>query len=246
MLDGKPLILLTRPKDRNKCLAEYISKLGCNYIAEPMLEIAPVHNKNFNADKYEEFIFTSKYSVEHSYNFLDYIKNKKIYVVGEKTAEELKKKGILKIEYVAQNSRELQKYLNDSLNPIINNFVYICCKNKANNFYIDSKPIDTYITYRANKIDNFTENLLSYVQNIDIALFYSARTAENFCGLLRKYSLANRCKDMYALCISTRTAEKLKNVHISNIYVAKEPNYASMLENLDKLINRIKIIFEEK
>ncbi len=230
-------VLLTRPKDRN---AEFIKNFGSpkiKYILEPMLTIKPLNINLQNTNEYKHLIFTSKYGVEYFFKRQPKLDSPKIYCVGNRTQAELLKFNIDNIKYTASNSAELQNYLNNQKNKNSKEFLHISGKDIAHNFKINDILCNRAILYSAVTIDKFSQNLIKFINKIDIILFFSARTADNFCRLIIKYSLENECKNIYALCISTRTANMVKNIKWADIYISKTPNSCSLANYLDKIVN---------
>ncbi|MCQ6254170.1 uroporphyrinogen-III synthase [Methanocaldococcus sp.] len=116
-------VVITRPKERSEVFAKLLKKEGFKPILFPTLEI--VYNKDVNVDlnKYDWIIFTSPSGVIGLYNILDdrkkdRVKDKKIAVIGEKTAKTFKKyfgkfPDIIPKEYTAEKLlEELKKVIN--------------------------------------------------------------------------------------------------------------------------------------
>ncbi|CAB3287637.1 Putative uroporphyrinogen-III synthase [Methanocaldococcus lauensis] len=116
-------VVITRPKERSGVFAKLLKKEGFEPILFPTLEI--VYNKDVNVDlnKYDWIIFTSPSGVIGLYNILDdrkkdRVKDKKIAVIGEKTAKTFKKyfgksPDIIPKEYTAEKLlEELKKVIN--------------------------------------------------------------------------------------------------------------------------------------
>ncbi len=116
-------VVITRPKERSEVFAKLLKKEGFEPILFPTLEI--VYNKDVNVDlnKYDWIIFTSPSGVIGLYNILDdrkkdRVKDKKIAVIGEKTAKTFKKyfgkfPDIIPKEYTAEKLlEELKKVIN--------------------------------------------------------------------------------------------------------------------------------------
>ncbi|WP_456472934.1 uroporphyrinogen-III synthase [Methanocaldococcus sp.] len=116
-------VVITRPKERSEVFAKLLKKEGFEPILFPTLEI--VYNKDVKVDlnKYDWIIFTSPSGVIGLYNILDdkekdIVKDKKIAVIGEKTAKTFKKyfgkfPDIIPKEYTAEKLlEELKKVIN--------------------------------------------------------------------------------------------------------------------------------------
>ncbi|MCD6035412.1 MAG: hemD [Rickettsiales bacterium] len=67
-------------------------------------------------------------------------------------------------------------------------------------------------------------------QTIDVALFYSPRSAILFENLVSDASLTRHTKPMHAFCMSKQVADCFKNLKWKKVHVAQEPTNASLIE----------------
>ena len=123
-------------------------------------------------------------------------------------------------------------------NALPAHLLHICGEDRARHFAIQNTEITAYPVYSAVRAEKFTKNLHSLLHNgkIGTVLFYSVRTAENFIRLSQHDGLAEKYTAITAICISTRTAEALKNVRWGKILTAEKPDHTHMLRRLEETI----------
>ena len=155
----KAAVLVTRPLAQSLAIVPDIEKIGFSAHVAPLLNIIPV-NHELPASFHEAgLIFTSVHAVEHfkfpNPSFL----HCPVYTVGSKTSAALQKKGYTNIIHIAETGKDLQKYLEEHVKGLPEHIFHICGKHIAERFRLPLKNIERIIVYKAEKVNNFTENL---------------------------------------------------------------------------------------
>ena len=228
-------VLLTRPEAQNHEIIPEIKAMGYQVVAEPMLEIKKLAQEPLKHRQGYGYIFSSVRAVENLDEIDSGILAAPVLVVGEKTANALKKRGFQNILHVAPSAKQLQIHIDQTIQQLGHDWVYVSGRDISHNFTIGENEISRYLVYSAEFTQNFTENLLSSLHNgtIDIALFYSVRTAENFINLIKQYAMQEKCASIHVICISTRTAEVLKDVQWKKLDIAQEKDHQHMMMLLE-------------
>ncbi|TNE25770.1 MAG: uroporphyrinogen-III synthase [Alphaproteobacteria bacterium] len=233
-----PVILITRPAEQAVKLAEELRTRGLRFFSEPMLEIQPVSHRLPQDVQVDALIFTSARGVEHWQNIPQDMLQKPVYAVGKKTVAILQEKGFRNIAGTAPSARALETVFKreSAKNRLPVHMLHICGKDRAHHFDVKNTKITSFTVYSAVRVENFTKNLQSLLHNREIGfvLFYSVRTAENFIRLSKNYELTEKYGQITAICISTRTAQALKDVQWGNILTAEKPDHAHMLHCLEQ------------
>jgi len=229
------VVLLTRPEAQNHEITPEIEAMGYQVISEPMLEIAKLAQDPLKHQEGRGYIFSSVRAVENFDDIDSDILMAPVLVVGEKTAEALKKRRFQNIQHVAPSAKQLQSHIDQTIQQLGHEWVYVSGRDISHNFTIGENEISRYLVYSAEFTKNFTENLLSSLHNgtIDIALFYSVRTAENFINLIKHCAIQEKCASIHVICISARTAEALKDVQWKRLDIAKKKDHQHMMMILE-------------
>lgn len=240
-MSAPPLVLITRPAGQAAALAALLQKRGFRTFCEPVLEIRPLPLPPLPDAHPGALIFTSARAVEHWRNVPPGLRQIPVYAVGTKTAAALAENGFTDIAATAPSAAALEALLQNraAQNALPARLLHICGKNRARRFHVADTKITAFPVYSAVRVRNLTKNLQSLLHNkeIDIMLFYSVRTAENFIKLSKNCQLTEKYDEITAICISTRTAEAIKDVRWKNILTAAAPDQTHILKCLDDLKN---------
>ena len=233
---SKPVVAITRPKDRAKKACEIVEKLGGSAVLAPTLDLEPVNTESLKElverkDELDWIVFTSPTTIVSLNMFYpDFIKNLncKLAVIGNKTGKLAEKQG-LKVDLMPEDftaeglieefkKREITGKIigiprTASARPILpeeleklGNEVILAEAYKSL-FPMDEASIKELI----NKIEN---------NQIDAITFTSPLTVENFFQIAEdKQKLAKLLNDnLLTVCIGPITAKALDKYDITYIY----------------------------
>jgi uroporphyrinogen-III synthase len=224
-------ILITRPEEEGKKLADLFDKNRFNPILFPTIRTTPIDPKISlsEIEKFDIIIFTSKKAVKYFFQRfpIEKLKSKEFLVVGEKTADELKKLGVENITISPIPSSEgILQFIRENWN-LYKNKKFLLPKSKIgiklleenlNNIY----PIyiyDTKINYPENK--KAVENLLQNGE-IDFIIFSSPSTVDGFKENFGK-NWRNLIKDTKIIAIGRTTSKKLEKEGITGVIIPEKP-----------------------
>ncbi len=233
---SRPIVAITRPKDRAKKACEIVEKLGGSAILAPTLDLEPVNSESLKylVSKKEELdwiIFTSPTTIVSLNKFYpDFIKtlNCKLAVIGNKTGRLAEKNGLtvdlMPEDFTAEGLIEEFKKRGitnqtigiprtTSARPILPEELeklgneIILAEAYKSLFPMDEKAIKELIA----KIEN---------KEIDAITFTSPLTVENFFQIADdKEKLAQLLNDnLLTVCIGPITAKVLEKYNIAYIY----------------------------
>lgn len=205
-------ILVTRPLDEATPTAEKLEALGHRVVLAPMLQVEPV---SFEIpDENRSIIITSKNGARMG---LVNIGNKArpIFAVGEKTADEARNLGFTNITVGPGTARELVPLLLECGLSEKRKYTHLCGNALAYNIsdVLVSEGLDAEntITYQTRPVGGLSVGVQEALDSgeIDLALFYSPRTATIFEEVVADYGRSDWLRNMDALCLSTRVANNL-------------------------------------
>lgn len=233
---SKPVVAITRPKDRAAKACEIVEKLGGEAILAPTLDLKPVNTQSLKdlvarKDELDWIIFTSPTTIVSLNQFHpDFLKNLncKLAVIGNKTGKLAEKNG-LKVDlmpdsFTAEGLIEEFKRQN------------ITCQTIGIPRTASARPVlpeeleklgNTVILAEAYKSlfpmdEDAVKDLISKIENreIDAITFTSPLTVENFFEIVEdKEKMAKLLSEnLLTVCIGPITAKVLDKYDVTYIY----------------------------
>ena len=233
---SKPVVAITRPKDRAKKACEIVEKLGGEAILAPTLDLKPVNTQSLknlvaNKDELDWIVFTSPTTIVSLNKFYpDFLGNLdcKIAVIGNKTGKLVEKQGLtvdlMPDEFTAEGLIEEFKK-----NGITDKTIGIPRTASARPVLPEEleKLGNTVILAEAYKSlfpmdEKSVEELIQKIENreIDAITFTSPLTVENFFTIADdKQKIAELLNEnLLVVSIGPITARVLDKYEVKNIY----------------------------
>jgi len=233
-------VLLTRPIEDSQVLADVIhAELNLPAFIEPMLTIQLLQADLPEPDSYDNLIFTSANAVR-VFSGQTRIRDKKVYVVGNNTAQEASAAGFQNIVSACGNIQDLMTLVQNTEN--LGPFLYVRGRETSINLLKTLSSFDItlkeVIVYEAKAATSFTEALLRELENqvIEYALFFSKRTAETFVSLAQEHGLEDHMRTIKALCISESVINCLSVLPWKHTYVSDTPDRQGMVSLLGRVL----------
>ena len=251
---SKPVVAITRPKDRAKKACEIVEKLGGEAILAPTLDLEPVNSESLKElvdrkDELDWIIFTSPTTIVSLNKFYpDFINSLtcKLAVIGNKTGKLAEKNGLtvdlMPDDFTAEGlieefkKREITNKTigiprTASARPVLpeeleklGNEVILAEAYKSL-FPMDEKAVEDLIS----KIEN---------REIDAITFTSPLTVENFFEIVKdKQKIAKLLSEnLLTVCIGPITAKALDKYNVTYIY----PDTYTVPDMMELLFNTLK------
>ena len=233
---SKPVVAITRPKDRAKKACEIVEKLGGEAVLAPTLDLKPVNTQSLknlvaNKDELDWIVFTSPTTIVSLNKFYpDFLGNLdcKIAVIGNKTGKLVEKQGLtvdlMPDEFTAEGLIEEFKK-----NGITDKTIGIPRTASARPVLPEEleKLGNTVILAEAYKSlfpmdEKSVEELIQKIENreIDAITFTSPLTVENFFTIADdKQKIAELLNEnLLVVSIGPITARVLDKYEVKNIY----------------------------
>ncbi|WP_406532687.1 uroporphyrinogen-III synthase [Methanobrevibacter sp.] len=233
---SKPVVAITRPKDRAKKACEIVEKLGGEAILAPTLDLKPVNTQSLknlvaNKDELDWIVFTSPTTIVSLNKFYpDFLESLecKIAVIGNKTGKLVEKQGmtvdLMPKEFTAEGLIEEFKK-----NGITDKTIGIPRTASARPVLPEEleKLGNTVILAEAYKSlfpmdEKAVEELIQKIENkeIDAITFTSPLTVENFFTIADdKQKIAELLNEnLLVVSIGPITARVLDKYEVKNIY----------------------------
>lgn len=233
---SKPVVAITRPKDRAKKACEIVEKLGGEAILAPTLDLEPVNSESLKnlvkrKDELDWIIFTSPTTIVSLNQFYpDFIKTLscKLAVIGNKTGRLAEKNGLsvdlMPEEFTAEGLiEEFEKRgitgkvigipRTASARPILPESL-----EKLGNEVILAEAYKSLFPMDEDAV----KDLISKIENkeIDAITFTSPLTVENFFEIVDdKEKIAGLLSEnLLTVCIGPITAKVLEKYDVAHIY----------------------------
>ena len=233
---SKPVVAITRPKDRAKKACEIVEKLGGEAVLAPTLDLKPVNTQSLknlvaNKDELDWIVFTSPTTIVSLNKFYpDFLESLecKIAVIGNKTGKLFEKQGLtvdlMPEEFTAEGLIEEFKK-----NGITDKTIGIPRTASARPVLPEEleKLGNTVILAEAYKSlfpmdEKSVEELIQKIENreIDAITFTSPLTVENFFTIADdKQKIAELLNEnLLVVSIGPITARVLDKYEVKNIY----------------------------
>ncbi|MBQ2654140.1 MAG: uroporphyrinogen-III synthase [Methanobrevibacter sp.] len=233
---SKPVVAITRPKDRAKKACEIVEKLGGSAILAPTLDLEPVNSESLKElikrkDELDWIIFTSPTTIISLNKFYpDFIKtlNCKLAVIGNKTGKLAEKNGLtvdlMPEDFTAEGliaefkKREITGKTigiprTASARPILPEEL-----EKLGNKVILAEAYKSLFPMDKEAVKELIQKIKN--KEIDAITFTSPLTVENFFKIADdKAKLAEIVNDnLLTVCIGPITAKVLEKYDITYIY----------------------------
>ncbi|MEM7303905.1 MAG: uroporphyrinogen-III synthase [Pseudomonadota bacterium] len=193
-LPGELSIMLTRPVDQSLSMQQKLNQLGARTILFPCLQIKPVEydTTKISVSNIDTFIFISPNAVNYGFQALPeltdaQVANKPFAAIGQSTAQALLEKGVTRVITPAEQF-DSEGLLETPLLQNVQNQSIMIIKGIGGRPYLmetlrqrgaDVSCIDVY---ERKLPENPDLQVLS--AHIDLILFSSSQSAENFLALL--------------------------------------------------------------
>lgn len=231
-MTSRPVVLITRPEQAARALADEVEALGWRPLTEPMLTIKPLDVALPDLSRYGGLIFTSANGV-NTFTRLSSDRTLPVITVGPATAEAARLAGFGDIHKGPGDVKSLnaeiaaQKETPDSL-------LHLSGEHIAGHVELSGCTVDRLAIYKAEAVKTLSSACLEALDKrlINTALFFSARTAVTFTGILDQYARTAAVSSIKALCLADSVVKSLHVLDWGDVQVARTPDREGMLELL--------------
>jgi uroporphyrinogen-III synthase len=233
--------LVTRPHEEAESLAAALAARGVDPVLEPMME---VHYRGTAAPDLagvQALLCTSANgarALARSTKERDLL----LLAVGDATASRARSEGFTNVASAGGSVTDLVRLAVTRLRPEGGRLLHIAGEIvagdlagalRARGFAIERSVL--YETRSASALSPSAVHLLC-AGKIDLALFFSPRTAETFVRLADSAGVAGCCRTVTALSISAATDAALSALSWHDRQVAEKPNQPALLDRLDRVL----------
>lgn len=237
-------VLITRPREDAETLAGLLRERNIEPVIEPMLVIHLLEGAGMDLDGVQALLLTSANGAralagrELGAAGTDW-RDIPVFAVGSVTAKAARDRGFRRVVQADGDVDSLGKLVAESLDPRRGALLHVAgsevAGDLAGRLRRSGFTVRRAVLYEAAAAESLSPGLVSMLKAgaIELALFFSPRTAESFVSLARKAGVAPACKSMTALCLSAAVAEAAKAIDWADIRVAGRPELEGLLTLID-------------
>lgn len=199
-------IVITRPQEQSKALANHIERQNYKAICEP---IFVVENLHFSVKKndFAALIITSINACD-ALEKIAPIKEIKIFTIGKKLAQSLQEKGFYNLE-IAENAKNLAQKIADFEGKIL----YLRGEKITFDFAEKFNFVSEKIVYKIIANPSFSAGFLDFCSQNSIheVLIFSKNSADIFINLAKKHDLLQYFQQSKFICLSEEIRQFVEN-----------------------------------
>ena len=210
-------ILITRPLMDTEDLMEKLFAYGHKIIHLPTLKISTVETELINPENFDAFVFTSTNAIRNL-KLASTNKNLHCFCVGSITEKIARQSGFVSTSSAGGTVNALKNLImiSDKINKN-SKLAYFCGDNITYDLDLELKneglKIKKIINYSSEVISDLNNENKKLIESFppDLIYIYSARSAESFMAIIKKYGLNPLVTQSTVMCISKKVASIFKS-----------------------------------
>lgn len=233
--------LVTRPRENAGSIAKILAERDIEVLLEPLLDIRPTEHEPIELGGIQAILVTSPAGARALADAVSR-RDVPVYAVGDATADLLKETGFEKVESARGDSEALAALVSERLNPKEGTLLYASGRTvagdlteKLNTSGFEVQRVELYAARPAAALSDVTVSALREGR-LDIALFFSPRTAQTFTRLVKEADLADKCASVRAFCLSQTVADSVASVTWAGVEVAEKPEQMALVDRIDAYV----------
>lgn len=236
-------VLITRPIEDAKPLADALADRGIDVQIEPLLEIMPIDDAEIDLDEVQALLFTSANGVR-AFAGLSPRRDLKVFAVGDGSAEAARRAGFTEVESAKGDVEALAALVVDRLKPEDGILFHAAgtvtagdLKSRLEGLGFRVRRAQLYDARIATSLSPETRANMT-LGGIDAVLLFSPRTARTFAELWREAGSAS-LGAVQAICLSAAVAREINTLGWAGVEIAARPDLPSMLALVDAAEGRV-------
>lgn len=230
-------ILITRPIEDAKPLADALAERGIAVLIEPLLEIRQLDDAEIDLDDVKVLLFTSANGVR-AFAALSPRRDVRVFTVGDGSAEAARQAGFTQVESAKGDVESLAALVVDRVKPSDGVLFHAAGTVTAG----DLKARLEELGYRVRRAQLYEAKIATALSTetranltlggVDAVMLFSPRTARTFAELWQAAG-APTLGRVFALCLSAAVAREIANLGWRAVETAERPDLPSMLTLVD-------------
>ncbi|MCH7711602.1 MAG: uroporphyrinogen-III synthase [Proteobacteria bacterium] len=237
--------LITRPREDARPLAELLGGRGIECVIEPLLTIEPVKDVQLDFTGVQAVLLTSSngaraLAARETGEGAGGWRDLPVFAVGEATGNGAREAGCRRVSSAGGDIDALARLVAERLDPNRGALLHIAGTDVAGDLagLLEKAgfTVRRAVVYRAREADRISAELIGMIAagGIDIALFFSPRTAKSFVTLALEAGVSSACEGVTALCLSAAVAREAGAIAWNEVRVAAHPDLDGLLALIDE------------
>ncbi|MEM7225309.1 MAG: uroporphyrinogen-III synthase [Pseudomonadota bacterium] len=234
-------VLVTRPKEDSRDLAEALTDRGHEVLLQPLLIIEPAPLAvPLDLSGIQALLFTSANGVR-ALAALTAHRDLPVFAVGDATARTARAAGFECVASaggdVADLARLVAARLDPAAGPLFHGAASVVAGDLKGRLEAAGFSIERRVLYRAEPVASLAPEVETAwrASTIDAALFFSPRSVESFAELVRACDLVEAARHCHAMALSPAVADRLAELPWTSVRTAERPTTEALLKGLDLL-----------
>ena len=238
------LALLTRPRAEAEALADLLAQRGIDCVIEPMLEIADRAVAMPDLAGVQAILCTSANGVR-ALARASAERGLPIFAVGDATASVAREAGFLRVESAGGDVGDLARLVRDRLQPQAGALLHVAGTKVAGDLAAElgtaGYAVERAVLYEARAARALTPATTELIGSgkIDLAMFFSPRTATVFVWRVRASGAVRGLVATTAISISPAADQKLQYLPFRARQIAAAPTESALLAVVDQLAGQL-------
>jgi uroporphyrinogen-III synthase len=234
------LALITRPRDEAEALSALLADRGIETVIEPIIEIVERNATLAGLTGVQAVLCTSANGVR-ALARASGERGVPVFAVGDATAREARAAGFCAVESADGNVDDLARLVGRRLRPADGKLLHAAGSDVAGDLAallgMEGFAVERAVLYEARAVSSLTSATARLIEDgaIDVALFFSPRTAAIFVRLVEAAGIADGLAATVAVSISRAADAALGSLPFREHAVAAAPTQAALLELIDEL-----------
>lgn len=232
--------LVTRPRDDAEPTARLLRQRGFHVMIEPLLDIVPIPGVEVDAAGVQGILVTSGNGIRALAAVLA-DRNLPVWAVGDTSARIARELGYSHVESAGGDVDTLAALVKTRVDAQAGALLHAAAGAVAGDLGGDLAAagyvVRRVVLYQAVKAHALSPPLAQSLRDdsLDMALFFSPRTAATFVRLVGEAKLSEACRSMTAFALSPAVAKELSTLYWGAIITAAEPTQAALFAALDRI-----------
>lgn len=231
--------LVTRPREDAEGVAQELARRGFEVLTEPLLHIAPITNVAVPLEGAQAILATSANGVR-ALAAATTERDLPVLAVGNASARCARELGFRTVSSADGDADSLVALVKSRLRRESGALIHAAGTAVAGDISgalaAAGYDLRRIVLYRAETAEALSTTLIAALREgtIDLALFFSPRTAATFARLARLAGVAESCSGVAAYCLSDAVANRLCDLPWRHLRTAAHPDQSALLAAIDE------------
>jgi uroporphyrinogen-III synthase len=231
-------ILISRPQEDAARLAELLRARGHEPLCASLLSVRFFDGPELTFEGVSAIVATSANGIR-AFAKRTERRDLRIFAVGPQTADAARKAGFGEVECADGDATTLAEKVLEWVKPEEGVLLHAASADNEGQLKTllaeEGYTVDVTVLYEVVALHKLPEIAREAMVHhaLDAAVVFSPRSAMALRDCIIRAGLADSCKDIAAVCISTASAVALEPLVFRKVIVAERPNQAAMLEAVE-------------